>query len=61
MPLSIEFMVVNARATAIWTQCFIVPFLDSLVFVLALGFLEVSMSLIFGIHFSNLPQFFMIY
>ena len=49
-------MVINTRAPTIWTQCFLVPFLDNLVFVLALKMLEVSITLIYGIHFSNSPQ-----
>ena len=39
------------------TQCFMVPFLGNLVLVLALTILEMSLSLIFGFHFSNLLQF----
>lgn len=47
----------HTKAIANWTQCFPVPFLDNLVFVLALKLFEVSMPSISENHSSNLPQF----
>jgi len=35
------------------TKCFLVPFLDNLVLVLALRSLEISVALFFGFHFPN--------
>ena len=38
------------------TQCSMVSFFDNLVLLLALKWLKISLSLVFGFHFSNLLQ-----
>lgn len=53
-------MVINTKTIIFETQCVLATFLNNVVLKMALKMLETYLSLVFGIHFSNLLQFSMI-
>jgi hypothetical protein len=58
--LKLAFMVIIIKALPYGTQCFLVPFLNSLALVLALKLIKIYFSLIYGFYLSTLLKFIII-
>ena len=54
--LKLELKIVITKLLPFGTSCFLVPFLYSFALVLTLKWLEISLSLVYGSHFSTLLQ-----